>query len=504
MPHYLAIDQSTSGTKALLFDAKLELVDKVSREHKQLYPKAGWVEHDAEEIWGNALLAVRALLDRNGAVRNDLRSLSIANQRETVVVFEKGSGRPLCNAIVWQCRRGAELCREIERVDSAGSVRRKTGLKIDPYFSGSKLLWLARNEPDLWRRVHAGEALVGTIDAYLIYRLTEGKVFATDTTNASRTLLFDISKLDWDDELCALWETPKHALPEARDSHARFGETTLSGALDTPLPICGVMGDSQAALFAQGCFQPGSAKVTFGTGSSLLLNVGSEFRTASHGVLTTLAWSLNGKPTYAFEGIVISAASTLAWLRDQLGLFTSYDEVETMAESVEDSGGVYLVPAFSGLGLPHWKPDARAAIVGLSSQSDRRHIVRAGLESIAFQVYDALLAMREEAGGTIRWLRADGGSSANRMLMQLVSDLCGVELTVAAMPDCSALGAAMAGQLGMGDVASLGDFSGRISASEQFKPVQDDGRRDALLSGWCRAVKQTVGRREDAAFAPMS
>ncbi len=444
MARYLAIDQSTSATKALLFAADGRLIDKESIEHAQLYPKPGWVEHDAEEIWRNTLQSLTVLVGRHPDARGDLRCLSITNQRETIIVFEKGSGRPLYPAMVWQCRRGAGLCREAETEGLGEDVAEKTGLRIDAYFSASKLKWLVTQHPEIAAKLSEGEALVGTIDAYLIYRLTAGRTFATDTTNASRTLLFDIGARAWDAALCRYWGCPLSSLPEARDCDASFGETTLNGILDTPIPIRGVMGDSQAALFAQRCFEPGSAKVTFGTGSSVLLTIGPEMRRSRRGVVTTLAWTLRGEATYAFEGIIISSAATLAWLRDQLGLFRSYDQVEPMARELTDNGGVYLVPAFSGLGLPYWQPDARAAIVGLTAQSDRRHVVRAGLESIAFQVCAALDAMRSEASLELRGLRADGGATTNSFLMQLVADLCGVDLAVASMPDCSALGAVMA------------------------------------------------------------
>ncbi|MBD5782489.1 glycerol kinase GlpK [Pelagicoccus sp. NFK12] len=488
MPHFLSLDQSTSATKALIFSEKGEIVARASLEHKQHYPKPGWVEHDAEEIWSNTLSVVGKVIESEAVELKDIACVSITNQRETIVVFEKGTGKPLYHAMVWQCRRGVELCDAAIAGGFESIVQERTGLKIDAYFSASKLKWLMRNEPEIARRIKSGEALVGTIDAYLIYRMTEGRTFATDTTNASRTLLYDISLLDWDDELCELWETPRQALPEVRDSEARFGETTFEGLLETPLEICGVMGDSQAALFAQGCFEPGTAKVTFGTGSSILLNIGSELKRSNRGVVSTLAWTRGGVPTYAFEGIIISSAATLAWLKDQLGLFSDYSEIEPMARELPDNGGVYLVPAFTGLGLPYWKADAKAIIVGLSSQSDRRHVVRAGLESIAFQVCEALKVMRSEAGISLKSLKADGGATTNRFLMSLVADLCGVDLSVAKMPECSPLGATMAGMLGKGVVSSPDDFS--FGVPETFVPAMSSEQVDKLISGWKSAVGQ--------------
>jgi glycerol kinase len=491
MACFVAIDQSTSATKALLFAADGTLIDRESREHAQHYPQPGWVEHDAEEIWQNTLAVVRALLGRHPEKARTLAGVSLANQRETVIVFDRKTGRSLHRAIVWQCRRSEPLCEEHRAAGREALVRRKTGLTLDPYFSGSKLQWLVRRDPALAASLASGEALAGTIDAWLIFRLTGGRVFATDATNASRTLLFDLGRLDWDDELCAMFEVPRRALPEVRESTARFGETTFDGLLAAPVPICGVMGDSQAALFAHGCFEPGAAKITFGTGSSLLLNIGATPRAGANGVLTALAWVHRGAPVYAHEGIVISSASTLAWLRDQLRLVESLDNIESLARAVPDNGGVYLVPAFSGLGLPYWQPRARAAIVGLSAHSDRRHIVRAALESIAFQIRDALEAMRAAAGVPLLRVHCDGGPTANRFLMQFTADIAGTELLVAASPDGAALGALAAGRLGLGLVASLAELK-PAAAPAVFRPAMSAADAARLCAGWRQAVNQVL------------
>ena len=492
MPLILALDQSTSATKALLFEADGRLVDRESLEHRQSYPQPGWVEHDAEEIWQNTLGTLRTVLTRQAARAGEIAGLSLTNQRETIVVFARDTGRPLLPAIVWQCRRSEALCAEHIAAGHEALIRARTGLKIDPYFSASKLQWLVRRDPSLRARLESGEALIGTIDAYLIYRLTQGAVFACDSTNASRTLLYDITRLCWDEELCALWEVPRRALPEVRESFARYGETTLDGTLATPLPICGVMGDSQASLFAQGCFTPGSAKITFGTGSSLLLNIGSIPRFSDQGVLTALAWVQGGVPTYAFEGIIISSASTLTWLRDQLGLAGDVSELEKLATSVPDNGGVYLVPAFTGLGLPHWKPSARALISGLSSHSDKRHVARAAFESIGYQVRDALDAMRADAGVPLGTLQGDGGPTASTFLMQFTADLTGAELRVAQMADCSALGAVQAGWLGLGLVRSMELLAAQPRTEAIYGPKLDRGQVGRLARGWQQAVRQTV------------
>lgn len=492
MPLFLAIDQSTSATKALLLDRDGRVLDKESREHKQHYPQPGWVEHDAEEIWQNTLATTRTLLARNAGRVADLACLSLTNQRETIVVFDRATGAPLHPAIVWQCRRGDALCAAHAAAGREPLVHARTGLRLDAYFSGSKLQWLVQNRPELRRKLASGEALIGTIDAYLIYRLTGGKVFATDSTNASRTLLFDITRLRWDDELCALWEVPRAALPEVRESSARFGETTLDGALARSLPICGVMGDSQASLFAQRCFAPGAAKVTFGTGSSVLLNIGATPRFSTRGVVTSLAWVHRGVPTYAFEGIIISSAATLAWLQNQLGLVRDVAEIESLASGLADSDGVFLVPAFSGLGLPHWSATARAAIVGLTAHSDRRHIARAALESIAYQLRDALVAMQAEGGVALRELHGDGGPTANRLLMQFTADIAGVDLRVSVAPDCSALGVAFAGMLGLGIYPSLEALEAVPRDDVVYRPSMSADAVNAHCAGWQRAVRQVL------------
>jgi glycerol kinase len=491
-PCFVALDQSTSATKALLFDASGALVDGRSREHRQHYPRPGWVEHDGDEIWENSLAVLRELIAGNPAAAARIAWLSVTNQRETVIVFDRSTGRPLCPAIVWQCRRGEGICAEHEAAGRGGLVAGRTGLRLDPYFSGSKIQWIARERPDIRRRLESGEAVVGTIDAYLVHRLTGGAVFATDATNASRTLLFDAVNLRWDPELCALWEVPVGALPEVRESASRFGETTLGGALARPVPICGVMGDSQASLYAHGCYGPGSAKVTFGTGSSILANIGPRFRQSGCGLVTALAWVFRGVPTYAFEGIIISSAATLIWLRDQLGLFGDFSEVEAIAASVPDSGGVYLVPAFSGLGLPHWRPSARAAIVGLSAHSDRRHVVRAAVDSIALQVRDALAAMQSDMGEEISSLHGDGGSSMNRQLMQLAADLTGLDLHVATIPECSALGAGLMGMAGMGLRDPLERPACTLDGETVYRPSPETGGTARLLAGWTQAVRQVL------------
>ncbi|HEV2293090.1 MAG TPA: glycerol kinase GlpK [Tepidisphaeraceae bacterium] len=493
MVNILAIDQSTSATKALLFDAIGVLIDKVSLDHRQIYPQPGWVEHDAEEIWRNTLAALKTLVERNRDAIQHVSHLSLANQRETIVVFERGTGHPVHNAIVWQCRRGDPVCAEL--ADQNDLVAGKTGLKIDTYFPASKLTWLMRHRPEIARRLRDGDALAGTIDAYLVHRFTGGRVFATDHTNASRTLLFDIRDLVWDEGLCSLFEVPCRALPEVRDTTAHFGETDACGLLPHRVPICGVMGDSQASLFAHRCFRPGAAKVTVGTGSSVLLNIGPSLRSPGEGAVATIGWTHGKEPTYALEGIISYSGGTIEWLKNQVGLIRSADETEAAGGSVGDNGGVYLVPAFAGLSAPYWCPEARGAIVGMSAHSGRAHIIRAALESIGYQVRDVVDMMRDRAGIDVRLLHADGGATRNALLMQFIADLTGLELCAARIAECSPLGAALAGALGMGvhgSLEAIGSLPRGPGDVAVYRPKMAPAEVERLYAGWRSAVKQVL------------
>lgn len=492
MTTILAVDQSTSATKALLFQPDGRLVDSASVEHQQYYPQPGWVEHDAEAIYQNTLSAVRMLLEKAGSSAGNVCCLSITNQRETIVVFDRKTGQPLYRAIVWQCRRGDPICQSLIEAGHNDRVREKTGLKIDTYFPASKLKWLLDHAPDIKQLLRDGQALIGTIDTYLIYRLTQGKVFATDHTNASRTLLFNIHSMNWDAELCALFGVPIHALPDVRESRARFGETDLGGLLKTPIPICGVMGDSQAALFAERCFTPGGAKVTFGTGSSVLLNIGSTMKYSTAGNVTTIAWVYDGTPTYAFEGIINLTGATIAWLRDQLRLIETSQETEALARAVSDNGGVYLVPAFVGLSAPYWRADARAAIVGLTLASTRSHVVRAALESIAYQVNDVLVSMGQDAGIMLNLVHANGGAVRNAFLMQFVADITRLTVRASTLGERSALGAMFAGALGLGIYTALTDLQKLPLAFVDYVPMMDAHLAEHYYAGWKTAVLRVL------------
>jgi glycerol kinase len=488
----LALDQSTSATKAVLFDARGNVLDRASRNHRQIYPQPGWVEHDAEEIWKNVLAVIGEIAKRNRTKLAKLVALSITNQRETVLVFDRKTGKPLHHALVWQDRRGDTICAQLTKQGHGPGVLKQTGLKIDTYFSASKVRWLVENKPTIVAKLKNGEAVIGTIDAYLVHRLSGGKVFATDYTNASRTLLFDFGKLKWDAELCKLFKVPLNALPEVRESATQYGETDANGLLPKHVPIVGMMGDSQASLFAQRCYQPGMAKATFGTGTSVLLNIGDELRNSDKGAVTALAWVYKGKPTYAFEGLINFSAATIEWLKNQLGLIRSAAEVEKLALSVKDNGGVYLVPAFAGLSAPYWSPEARAAIVGMTAHTSKAHVVRAALESISYQICDVLDMMRTEARVKLQSLHADGGPTRNKFLMQFTADLTLTEIKVAEVAESSAWGAAMNGLLGLGVCRSLKDLTAVSRRVAVFKPKMNPSAAERLRAEWRNAVERIL------------
>ena len=489
---FLAIDQSTSATKAILFTPEGRLIDQELLLHRQIYPQAGWVEHDADEIFNNTLKAASTLLQRHTDQWSSLLALSITNQRETFVLFDRETGQPLYNAIVWQCRRGDELCKRLVAGGSEEIVHNLTGLKIDTYFPASKLRWLLDARPDLRACLKDGSALFGTLDTYLIYRLTGGKVYATDHTNASRTLFYDIGKLAWSQDLQKVFGLEFGELPDVRESAAWYGDTDLAGHLNRRIPICGVMGDSQAALFAQRCFGPGGAKVTFGTGSSVLLNIGHEKCLSGRGTVTALGWVLQGQPTYAFEGIINYTGATITWLRDQLQLIADPADSETLARSVSSTDGVIFIPAFVGLSAPYWRTEARAAILGMTPSTTRAHIVRAALESIGYIVTDVLQAMGQDAGLNLSMVHADGGAVRNTFLMQFVADLNQLKVRAAQIPELSALGAVFNAGLGLNIYTSLADLQKLPFGFVEYTPSMDPVRASSLFTGWQKAVQQVL------------
>ena len=441
MKYIIAIDQSTSATKALLFDEQCKLLARSSVAHQQYYPKAGWVEHDAEEIYANTVKAIGQLLEGRD-LNPDNYTLAITNQRETVVAWDKQTGKPVYHALVWQDTRGAELCRQWRKVPGMEQlVEQRTGLKVDPNFCASKICWLLDNVQGARAKAEAGELLIGTIDCWLIWRLTAGRTFATDYTNASRTMVFNIYQLAWDDDLLKATGIPAAMLPEPCPCDAYYGETTVEGLFSAPIEIAGVLGDSHGALIGQMCFSAGTGKVTYGTGSSVMLNIGEQPHKAPEGLVTSIGFSILGKTYYAYEGNIYSTGATLKWMADQMKLIGSPAETEAIATSVESNGGVYLIPAFSGLGAPWWQDQVKAAIVGMTFNTTRAHIVRAAVESIAYQVTDLVKAMTATTGITISELSADGGPTGNRFLMQLQADLLDADIVCTDVEDASALGA---------------------------------------------------------------
>jgi glycerol kinase len=487
-PSILALDQGTTGSTALVIARDGRILGRGYSEFRQFFPRSGWVEHDAEEIWETTRRVGREALEE---ARNrepfQVEGLGITNQRETVVVWDRSSGRPVHRAIVWQDRRTAGICRELKEAGHENEVRRRTGLVLDPYFSGTKLTWLFRENPELRRRAEAGELACGTIDSWLIHRLTGGAVHATDPTNASRTLLYDLREGGWHPELAALLEVPMDLLPEIRPSSGGFGVST-GDALGVEVPVAGVAGDQQAALYGQGCWETGLAKNTYGTGAFLLLHTGTEPVPSEHGLLTTAACGPRGERAFALEGSIFIAGAAIQWLRDGLGLLDRADASEEMARSLDGNDGVYFVPAFVGLGAPHWDPEARGTIVGLSRGNTGAHLVRAALEAMAYSTADVLRAMEADSGVVTSELRVDGGAAANDWLMQFQSGVLGIPVRRPALVQTTALGAAGLAGLEVGVWKTPDDFLAVGGEPRVFDPGMEEEDRERLLEGWGRAL----------------
>lgn len=492
--YVIALDQGTTSSRAALIDRAGRMVDVVQRPFQQIFPQPGWVEHNPQEILFSQLGSCTELIARHGLTAADVAAIGIDNQRETTVVWDPATGAPVCNAIVWQCRRTAEM---VEQICGAPEVREmvraKTGLLPDAYFSASKIAWILENVPGARERAEAGELLFGTVDTWLIWVLTGGLVHATDPTNASRTMLYNIHEGRWDEELLALFGIPASMMPEVRPSSGLFGETSYPG-LPAGIPIMGVAGDQQAALFGQCCFAPGEAKNTYGTGCFMLLNTGAEARTSEHGLVTTIAAAPPDAAgtQYALEGSVFVAGALIQWLRDELGIVRTAAETEALARSVPDTGGVYVVPAFTGLGAPWWKPDARGAILGLTRGTSRAHIARAALEALAYQIRDLADAMAADAGGALDVLNVDGGASANDFLMQFQADLLGCELRRPANTETTSLGAAYLAGLASGFWSGTDELRGLRETDDVFRRAMDPSQVDVLLAGWHDAVRRVL------------
>ena len=487
----MALDAGTSSSRAIVFDRERRIVAVAQREFRQIYPQPGWVEHDPVEIWDTQLAVAREAMAKAGATASSLAAIGITNQRETTVVWDRETGRPVYNAIVWQCRRTSDFCDELRKRGLADSIRATTGLVPDAYFSGTKLRWILENVPGARAAAEAGRLLFGTIDTWLLWNLTGGRVHATDYSNASRTMMYDIGALKWSDDILGELNVPRSVLPEVRPSSGVFGETA-PGILDAPVPVAGVAGDQQSALFGQTCFSPGDAKNTYGTGCFMLMNTGDKPVMSEHGLLTTMAWRIDGKPTYALEGSVFMGGATVQWLRDELKIIENAAETEGIAQSIQSTGGVYLVPAFTGLGAPWWDMYSRGTLIGMTRGTGRAHIVRAALEAIAYQSADLMDAMIADCGSRPESLQVDGGASANSFLMQFQADITGIPVIRPRVLETTALGAALLAGLGAGIYSSLEETTKVWQKDLEFTPRMDDATRLLNLKGWHEAVKRSL------------
>ncbi|MCR4818789.1 MAG: glycerol kinase GlpK [Fretibacterium sp.] len=486
--YVLAVDQSTQGTKALLFDEKGALLCRTDRPHRQIVDERGWVEHDLMEIYNNTLQVVKDLVAKAGINKSGIVALGISNQRETSACWDRRTGEPIYNAIVWQCARGAAICEELTRQGKADLVRGKTGIQLSPYFSAAKLAWIFQNIPGIPERAKRGEIAVGTIDSWLVYKLTGGRHHRTDYSNASRTQLFNITDLKWDDELLEVFGLDPKCIPQVTDSDGDFGETDFEGWLDKPIPIRGVMGDSHGALFGQGCLSQGMTKATYGTGSSVMMNIGEKPVFSDQGIVTSLAWKIGGKVCYVLEGNINYTGAVITWLMDDLNLIGGPGETEALARAANASDRTYLVPAFSGLGAPYWDSRATACICGMTRATGKREIVRAALDCIAYQITDIVEAMRKSANIAMSELRVDGGPTRNAYLMQFQSDMLAIPVRVPDSEELSAIGAAWAAGLSVGLYdGSVFDNLKRVS----YIPGMDETERNERYKGWKDAVKKT-------------
>lgn len=488
--YILALDQGTTSSRAILFDRTQQVIAMVQKEFRNIYPQPGWVEQDPMEIYASQYSVMMELLAKSAVSPDEVAGIGITNQRETTIVWDKHTGKPVYNAIVWQCRRTAELCERLEAEGFADYIRAKTGLIIDAYFSATKLAWILDNVEGARERAENGELLFGTVDTWLLWKLTDGRVHATDVTNASRTMLFDIHNLRWDDRILERLNIPKRMLPAVRSSSELYGDCVVGGVA---VPICGVAGDQQAALFGQTCFYKGQAKNTYGTGCFLLMHTGETPADSKHGLITTVAATRKGQPTqYALEGSVFVGGAVIQWVRDALRLITDAEDSEYYATKVADTGGVYLVPAFVGLGAPYWDMHARGTLVGLTRGSGRRHIVRAALESIAYQTEDVIAAMQQDIGAPMTCLQVDGGASANRFLMQFQADVSDTEIRRPVVRETTALGAAFLAGLACGFWKDEQEIIDGFTMDNAYTPAMDAQRRAELLRGWHRAVKAAL------------
>jgi glycerol kinase len=494
--YILSLDQGTSSSRAIIFDKNAAIVAVAQKEFTQFFPQPGWVEHDANEIWSTQLGVATEVILKAGLTVNDIAAIGITNQRETAVVWDRETHQPICRAIVWQDRRTAVYCDELKKNNSAEKIKQKTGLVTDAYFSGTKVKWILDHVVGAREKAAKGQLCFGTIDSWLLWKLTNGKVHATDVSNASRTLLFNIHELKWDEELLDLFDIPANMLPAVKSSSEIYGHTeNIFGK--TSLPVAGIAGDQQSALFGQMCTQPGMVKNTYGTGCFMLMNTGTKAVSSKNNLLTTVAWKLNGEVYYALEGSVFIAGAVVQWLRDGLKIIRNSQDVESLASKVEDNGGVYIVPAFTGLGAPYWNQHARGTIVGLTRGSSDAHIARASTESIAFQTMDLLKAMEADAGISIKELRVDGGAVVNNYLMQFQSDILNTKVTRPQVRETTALGAAYLAGLAVGYWNNLEELQQYWQMEKIFVPAMTDSKRKLLEKDWTRAVRAALAWTEE-------
>jgi glycerol kinase len=491
--YIVALDQGTTSSRAVILDHDANIICSSQREFTQIYPKAGWVEHDPLEIYATQSSTLVEVLAKAGIRSDEIAGIGITNQRETTIVWDKNTGKPVYNAIVWQCRRTASICEELKAQGLEEYIRENTGLVVDPYFSGTKVKWILDNVEGAREEAEAGNLLFGTVDTWLIWKMTQGRTFVTDYTNASRTMLFNINTLQWDEKLLKALDIPLSMMPEVKASSEVYGKTNIGGKGGTRIPICGIAGDQQAALFGQMCVEAGQAKNTYGTGCFLLMNTGKEKVTSQNGLLTTLACGPKGDVAYALEGAVFMGGASIQWLRDEVKLLGDAKDSEYFAEKVGSSNGVYVVPAFTGLGAPYWDPYARGAIVGLTRGVNSNHIIRATLESVAYQTRDVLDAMQADSGIKLATLRVDGGAVANNFLMQFQSDVLDTQVFRPVVTEVTALGAAYLAGLAIGFWDSIDELQDKAKLDRQFIPCANDKKRDRRYRGWQRAVECAKG-----------
>lgn len=490
--YIMALDQGTTSSRAILFNKKGEIVETAQKEFTQIYPKAGWVEHNPMEIWGSQSGVMREVIETAGITPDEIAAIGITNQRETTIVWDKNTGKPIYNAIVWQCRRTSDICNSLKEKNLEHVIKEKTGLLIDAYFSATKIKWILDNVEGAREKADNGELLFGTVDTWLIWKLTHGKVHVTDYSNASRTMMYNIKELKWDEDILNELNIPKSMLPKVKPSSYIYGHTDSQMLAGAQIPISGCAGDQQSALFGQTCFEKGCAKNTYGTGCFLLMNTGEKLVESKNGLITTIAWGIDNKIQYALEGSIFMGGASIQWLRDELRMIKNAKDSEDYAKKVEDTNGVYVVPAFTGLGAPYWDMYARGTVLGLTRGSKKEHIIRATLESIAYQTKDVINVMQQDSNIKVKDLKVDGGASSNNFLMQFQSDILDINIDRPEIIETTALGAAYLAGLAVGFYKSKEEITSKWKIGKEFKPTMEDKTREKLYKGWKKAVSRSL------------